>query len=44
MFQVTLGIVLLNPGQYVELFIANVSAATNVTVTDLQLTCSAIAG
>lgn len=39
-----LGIVLLNPGQYVELFVANLSATTNVTVTDLQLTCSAIAG
>lgn len=39
----TLGTVLLNPGDFVEVWVANDSGTTDITVTDMQVTVSAIA-
>ena len=39
-----LGLVLLNPGQYVELWVTNQTAPGSVTITDLQVTIAAVAG
>lgn len=39
-----LGTVQLGPGDFVELFTANLSAAADITVTDMQLNVSAVAG
>lgn len=40
----TLGIALMNPGQYIEIFVANLSSTTSVIVTDMQVTVTATAG
>lgn len=39
-----LGLVLLNPGQYVELWVTDESGTGSVTITDLQVTIAAVAG
>ena len=39
----TLGTVLLNPGDYIEIWVANDTSTSNITVTDMQMTASSIA-
>jgi hypothetical protein len=40
----TFGVTVLNPGDYVEVWVANNSSATAILVTDLQVTATAVAG
>ena len=42
--EAVLGLVLLNPGQYAELWVTDESGSGSVTITDLQVTIVAAAG